>query len=86
MEDLIYQVDSEGLVRWVSPSVKTLLGYAPEELIGQPATVLFASLRMVANHLTDEHRRRAIQRLAAMGLRAPEEAGAAPANQNVPPA
>ncbi|MGF1592491.1 MAG: YkvA family protein [Kiloniellaceae bacterium] len=33
------------------------------------ATVLFATLRMVASHITDDHRERARRRLADLGLR-----------------
>ncbi len=32
---LFYSTDSDGIVRYVSPSVHTILGYTPEQLIGQ---------------------------------------------------
>ena len=34
MQDPLYQVDKEGLITWASPSIETLLGYSPAELIG----------------------------------------------------
>lgn len=38
------------------------------------ATVLFLTLRMVADHVTDGHREQARRRLVAMGLRSPAPA------------
>jgi len=35
--DIIQIVDSEGVIRYVSPSVQQVLGYKPEELIGRPS-------------------------------------------------
>ncbi len=35
MRDMISQINSSGLIIYVSPSVKTVLGYMPEELVGR---------------------------------------------------
>lgn len=32
--DVVYQTDMQGTIRWISPSVTTVLGWAPESLIG----------------------------------------------------
>ncbi len=37
---VIWEVDSRGQFQYISPIVKTLLGYAPDELIGESVTVL----------------------------------------------
>jgi len=34
--DMIYTADAEGKVTYVNPAVETVLGYAPEEMMGQP--------------------------------------------------
>jgi PAS domain S-box-containing protein len=39
IDDVIYSVDLEGRVTYVSPSVQAITGYAPEEVIGQPITL-----------------------------------------------
>ncbi|SPD76125.1 hypothetical protein PITCH_A840011 [uncultured Desulfobacterium sp.] len=33
--DIIWEVDSHGVFSYVNPSVNTILGYKPEELIGR---------------------------------------------------
>ena len=33
--DLVFSLDTKAIIEWVSPSVNALLGYQPEELIGQ---------------------------------------------------
>ena len=33
--DVVYQLDLEGRITWISPSVQRELGYAPEELLGR---------------------------------------------------
>ncbi len=35
--DIIQVIDSEGVIRYVSPSIQRILGYRPEELIGRPS-------------------------------------------------
>lgn len=38
--DLVFAVDLDGVVEWMSPSVTTVLGYAPSDVIGRPASAL----------------------------------------------
>ncbi len=33
--DVVWRTDTEGNIEWVSPSVKAVMGYAPEELVGK---------------------------------------------------
>lgn len=40
--DVVLWLSEEDRVRWVSPSLRAALGWAPEEWIGRPATELFA--------------------------------------------
>lgn len=41
--DLVFQTDAAGALSWVSPSVTTVLGYAPDDLVGkQPEGLLHA--------------------------------------------
>jgi PAS domain S-box-containing protein len=54
--DVIVQLDLDGIRRYVSPSARRALGYAPEELVGQP---IFAILN-------PEHEARMRQVLEAM--------------------
>ena len=53
--DLVYQ--TAGLdIRWISPSVTTSLGWKPEDLVGQPATMLVSpnqDLRWVETNRTE---------------------------------
>ena len=35
MQDTIYQTDMDGIIKWVTPSIKQLLGYEVEEFIGR---------------------------------------------------
>jgi len=32
--DVVYQIDADGVICWISPSVQRELGYSPEELLG----------------------------------------------------
>jgi two-component system, cell cycle sensor histidine kinase and response regulator CckA len=41
-EDIYYETDLSGNIMLVSPSVYRLSGWTPEELIGQPATLVYA--------------------------------------------
>jgi PAS domain S-box-containing protein len=38
--DMIWQIDPQGNFKYISPRVKTILGYDPEELIGKPVIIL----------------------------------------------
>jgi len=38
--DMIWEIDCSGVFRYISPMVKTILGYQPEELVGKPVTCL----------------------------------------------
>lgn len=51
LEDLYYQTDMDGLITVLSPSVYRLSGYTPGELIGKPATDLYANPKDRANLL-----------------------------------
>ncbi len=42
-EDLYYQTDAQGILQVVSPSAYRLTGWHPDELIGKPATTIYAS-------------------------------------------
>ena len=39
--DLVFQIDSDACFTYISDTVSDLLGYAPEEYLGQPFTTLF---------------------------------------------
>lgn len=41
-QDTYYEADMNGIVTLLSPSVETLYGFKPEEIIGKPATVVYA--------------------------------------------
>ncbi len=51
LEDIYYQTDRNGIITLISPSVYRISGWSPEELIGQPATVVYASPEDRANLL-----------------------------------
>jgi len=36
VSDVIYEIDSHGIISYVSPAVRTMMGYEPEELMGKP--------------------------------------------------
>lgn len=40
--DVIVQVDGDGVVQWVSPSVERAMGWKPDELVGRPSIELVA--------------------------------------------
>ena len=50
--DVVVLIGPEGVVEWVSPSVRDMLGWEPEELVGRPSTELV--------HPDDHRRRRAV--------------------------
>jgi len=35
MQDPLYRTDADGRITWISPSIETLLGYEPKDLVGQ---------------------------------------------------
>jgi PAS domain S-box-containing protein len=47
--DIVVRVDGTGIVQWISPSVRSMLGWSADELVGRPATdvVHVADLEMV---------------------------------------
>ncbi|OPY38207.1 MAG: aerobic respiration control sensor protein ArcB [Methanoregula sp. PtaU1.Bin051] len=55
--DMIWEIDMQGMFRYISPRVTEILGYFPEELIG----------RSVTNLLTDEARPYIMERIARDG-------------------
>jgi len=38
--DMIWEIDCSGIFRYISPTVKTILGFLPEELVGKSVTCL----------------------------------------------
>ena len=38
--DVVYRASPDGLIEWVSPSVVTMLGYSPDDLVGHPLALL----------------------------------------------
>ena len=38
--DVVYQVDLDGIVEWISPSVERILGWTPSQLVGTRAEEL----------------------------------------------
>lgn len=46
IHDVYYQADSKGILVRVSPSVQNLLGYKPEELVGQPLSSFYSRQNM----------------------------------------
>jgi PAS domain S-box-containing protein len=43
IEDLYYEVDSEGIIKLLSPSVRGLTGWNEEDLIGKPVTTVYVN-------------------------------------------
>jgi diguanylate cyclase (GGDEF)-like protein/PAS domain S-box-containing protein len=50
MQDTIYHVDRHGVITWTTPSIRQLLGYAPEEVIGSNVGKLFRSAKDRQSH------------------------------------
>ena len=42
MQDIVYQIDEDGIILWTTPSVKDLLGYTPEEFKGRNIKEFYA--------------------------------------------
>lgn len=40
--DIVYETDTEGVIKWVSPSIYQVLGWVPEEIVGTRAVDLVA--------------------------------------------
>ncbi len=43
ISDVIWSTDLEQRITYITPSVESLLGYSPDEMIGEPVAVLFTS-------------------------------------------
>ena len=57
LSDIVYELDASGCFVTVSPSIVTLLGYSPDELIGLPYTSLVPSdQELVARYRLNERR------------------------------
>ncbi|WP_308388045.1 diguanylate cyclase [Acidithiobacillus sp. AMEEHan] len=41
MQDVFYRTDADGITRYVSASVRNILGYSPDEIIGLPAAAFY---------------------------------------------
>jgi len=48
IHDVFYQTDSNGEVILISPSVKQLLGYEPDEILGKPISQFYANAKLRA--------------------------------------
>jgi len=40
--DVVYEMDTDWTIRWISPSVQNVLGWDPDQLVGTPAPALMA--------------------------------------------
>jgi len=57
LTDVLYELDSNGRFVYLSPSVATMLGYAPEELVGTPYSTVIAPDQLdQARHRFDDRR------------------------------
>lgn len=57
LTDVLYELDSDGRFVYLSPSVATMLGYAPEELVGTPYSTVIAPDQLdQARHRFDDRR------------------------------
>ncbi len=63
--DVVYQADAAGIVRYVSPSVRQTLGWAPADLIGRRAGDLLAPQQDL--DAIDEQRRRLYEGVGDVG-------------------
>ena len=41
--DVVYQIDADAVIEWISPSVERKLGYSPAELVGRPSIEIIAT-------------------------------------------
>lgn len=44
MQDVYYRTDAQGIIQKVSPAVRKVLGYEPEEMEGQPVEIFYPSV------------------------------------------
>ena len=56
--DMVWQIDARGAFAWVSPSVETVLGWRPSDLIGRPMT----DLNLASDSPAREHAHAAVLR------------------------
>lgn len=57
LNDVVYELDTDGRFTYVSPLMTRLLGYAQEELLGAPYTVIVPSDQLtLARHCFDDRR------------------------------
>ena len=56
-QDIYYRTDADGLLTIVSPSVREVLGYAPEEVLGQPVARLLRGPRPTGRAPTPKKKR-----------------------------
>ncbi len=56
--DLVLSLDREGRITYINPAVKSILGYAPEELVGEPIARLIYAEDQAAVEAVCELRRR----------------------------
>jgi diguanylate cyclase (GGDEF)-like protein/PAS domain S-box-containing protein len=55
MTDVVWRVDRDQRITYISPSVKKMLGYEPEELLGKPGTVMLEpDSAEFAQHLSEQ--------------------------------
>lgn len=47
-EEIICTIDLNNVLRWISPSCKTVLGWSPEEMVGRSPECFFLSEDLVA--------------------------------------
>ena len=82
LADVLYELDAEGRIVFVSPSVTPLLGYAPEELVGAPFARLVPpdQFERARHHIHDRRTgARAARRIALELLSNPSHPNGLPA-------
>ena len=53
MQDTIFHVDKDGLIKWATPSIRQLLGYSTQEVVGSDVGRLFVSPEDREKHDTE---------------------------------
>jgi len=57
---MIWEIDSQGIFRYISPMIRTIMGYEPEELTGKPITDLIVEqgrpfvMKELSRHVTTD--------------------------------